>query len=154
MKKTFLAGLFSSVYCVIVFTVAFLLAWFLVPHSMLYGWYLLLAVGFTASLALTITCIVRNIKERIAVARTYRTSVLGIIAVALGLSALQVCGIAAPICGASIGFGIVASLFPEIFFRCLSQWSVAIVIASIAVQWISLYFMNCFKPAVRKHSLS
>jgi hypothetical protein len=154
MKKTFLAHLFSSVYCVIVFTATFLLAWFLVPHSMLQGWYLLLAVIFTASLALTITCIIRNIKERIALARTYRTSVLGIVAVALGLSALQVCGIAAPICGASIGFGIVASIFPEVFFRFLSQWSVGIIAASIAAQWLSLYFMNCFRPTPRERSRS
>ena len=145
MKRTFLFNIFSSKYCVALFAAFFLASWFLVPHSVLHGGYVLLAILFAASFALTATCIIRNIKERIALARTYGTSLIGLLAAVVGLSALQVCGIAMPICGASIGFGIVASLFPEFFFHFLSHWSIAIVIVSIILQWISLYFMNCFK---------
>ncbi len=104
-----------------------------------------LAVFFMISFAMTITCVVRNIKERVSQARTYGTSFFGLIALVLGLSALQVCGIGAPLCGATIGLGIVTWIFPEFLFRFLVGWSVPIIIISILAQWLAIYFMHCFK---------
>lgn len=148
MENFWIVRIFSSTYCVVVFTATFLLSWLLVPSSMWYGWYPVLAVLFMASFALTVTCMVRNIKERIAVAKTYRTSLLGLIAAGIGLSALQVCGVAAPMCGASIGFGIVAAIFPGFLFSALSQWSIAIVVLSVAAQWVALFAMRCFRRTI------
>lgn len=145
MKNLFIVDIFRSGYCVLVFAIVFLASALLIPETMTHGYHLLLAIAFMFSFALTITCMARNIKERIALARTYKTSILGLIAAVLGLSALQVCGIAAPVCGATIGAGIVASLFPGFLFHFLSDWSVPIILLSIAAQWMALYFMNCFK---------
>lgn len=157
MKNIFLFDLFRSRFCLVVFIAVFLASGLLVPETMTHGYHLLLAAAFMLSFALTITCMARNIKERIALARTYKTSVVGLIAAALGLSALQVCGVAAPVCGATLGAGVIASLFPGFFFHFLSDWSIPIIILSIAAQWVALYFMNCFKrvhriPAVQKIS--
>lgn len=155
MKNIFLFDLFRSRYCLIVFVIVFLASGLLVPETMTHGYHILLAGAFMFSFALTVTCMARNIKERIALARTAKTSILGIVAAVLGLSALQVCGVAAPVCGATLGAGVVASLFPGFFFHFLSDWSIPIILLSIAAQWIALYFMNCFKrvhhmPKVQK----
>jgi hypothetical protein len=145
MKNLFIIDIFRSAYCVGVFVIVFLASALLIPKTMTHGYHLVLAIVFMFSFALTITCMVRNIKERIALARTYKTSLVGLIAAVLGLSALQVCGVAAPVCGATIGAGVIASLFPGFLFHFLSRWSVLIILLSIAAQWIALYFMNCFK---------
>ncbi len=145
MKNIFLFDLFRSRFCLGIFIVVFIASGLLVPKTMTHGYHLLLAGAFMISFALTITCMARNIKERIALARTAQTSLLGIIAAVLGLSALQVCGVAAPVCGATIGAGVVASLFPGFLFHFLSDWSIPIILLSIAAQWTALYFMNCFK---------
>jgi hypothetical protein len=146
MKRSFLFEVFKSRYCAIVFAVSLFLSWFLIPKTMMNGFfYTTLAVLFMISFAMTVTCMVRNIKERILRARTYGTSFLGLIAIALGLSAVQVCGIGAPLCGATIGLGIATSIFPGFLFHFLVGWSVAIVISSILAQWLAIYFMDCFK---------
>ena len=145
MKHTFFASLFSSGFCILIFAIVFALSWFLVPRMILHGWYIVLAAIFMVSFALTITCIIRIIKERVVQARTYGTSLIGLIAAALGLSALQVCGISMPLCGATIGLGIISSLFPGFLFHILAQWSVLIVMLSILAQWISLFIMHCFR---------
>lgn len=157
MKNIFLFDLFRSRFCLVVFIAVFLASGLLVPETMTHGYHVLLAAAFMISFALTITCMARNIKERIALARTAKTSLLGIIAAVLGLSALQVCGVAAPVCGATLGAGVIASLFPGFFFHFLSDWSIPIILLSIVAQWVALYFMNCFKrvhriPAVQKIS--
>ena len=88
---------------------------------------------------------VRNIKERVVVAKTYTSSLIGIIATAVGLAAMQVCGFGAPICGAAVGLGIFSSLFPMAFVDVMAKYAVEFVSFSILIQIIALYFMNCFK---------
>jgi hypothetical protein len=148
MKHLFIIDIFRSAYCTGTFIIVFLASALLIPKTMTHGYHLLLAVAFMFSFALTITCMARSIKERITLARTAKTSLLGIIAAVLGLSALQVCGVAAPVCGATIGAGVVASLFPGFLFHFLSDWSIPIIILSILFQWVALYFMNCFVRVV------
>jgi hypothetical protein len=97
------------------------------------------------SFSLTISCIVRNIKEKIKLAKTYKSSIIGLISTIIGLSALQVCGIGAPICGATIGFGFLATIFPSLFLNMSNSFAIFLVIFSIILQIVALYFMNCFK---------
>ncbi len=106
--------------------------------------------------ALTLTCLARNIKEKVVLAKTYKSSILGIIATALGLSVLQVCGVGAPVCGASIGAGIVSLFFPSFALNFFEKYSIYIIIGSIIIQIIALYYMRCFvkicKPKSDKRS--
>ncbi|MBT4334308.1 hypothetical protein HOD61_00640 [archaeon] len=95
--------------------------------------------------ALTMTCIVNNIKERIILAKTYKTSMVSIIATAIGISALQVCGVGAPICTATIGAGVLALIFPITLIEVLSRYSILIISFSILLQLTALYFLGCFK---------
>jgi hypothetical protein len=131
--------------------IAFVGGYFLIPKAVFADQY---AVGLSAlflfSFALTITCLIRNIKERVAQAQIYKSSLIGIIATAIGISALQACGIGAPICGASIGTGIISMLFPGFLFTYLHVYGVPIIVVSIISQLISLYFMNCFKRSNNK----
>lgn len=137
----------KSKYCELVFVISFFLSYFLIPKNVFYGWNQLLAYAFMLVFALTTTCIVRNIKEKILLARTYKSSILGIIAVALGLAALQVCGVNAPVCGAAVGIGILSSIFPAIFVNLMAKPSIhlGMILISIVFQLVALYFMNCWK---------
>ena len=119
----YIIAVLKSKYCEIVFLVSFFLSYFLIPKNVFHGWNQLLAYAFMLVFALTTTCIIRNIKEKILLARTYKSSILGIIAVALGLAALQVCGANAPVCGAAVGVGILSSIFPAVFVNLIDRKS-------------------------------
>ena len=144
-SKMYIAETLKSHYCKIVFAVVFALSYFLVPQKVFYRWYILLGVAFMTMFALTITCIVRNIKERVMLKRTSGGSIISIIAVAVGFAALEVCGVGAPVCGATIGLGIFSALLPGMTLGFFEKYGVYIVVVTIALQAISLYFMNCFK---------
>lgn len=135
----------KSQYCKIVFAVVLLLSYFLVPKRIFYGWYTLVGALFMAMFALTITCIVKNIKEKALLARTSGGSILSIIAIAVGLAALEVCGVGAPVCGATIGLGVLSAVFPSVAFGFFERYSLYIISGTIILQVVSLYFMNCFK---------
>ena len=145
MKQIYLFQVFKSNYSKLVFLSSLLLGYFLIPEHVFYGWSTLLGVIFIISFALVVTCLVRNMKERIALARNYTSSIVGTLAVAIGLAALQVCGVGAPICGAAIGLGLLSAIFPGIVLNFLTEFSTYIVVISIILQISSLYFMNCFK---------
>ena len=126
--------------------------YFLVPQHVFHTSFAFLAFVFMFLFALTTMCIIRNIKERIVLAETYKSSLFSIVAIILGLGALQICGIGAPVCGAAVGFGIFSFFFPTTFAYLPHQYIVYILFVSIGFQLISLYFMNCFKKmrVVRK----
>ena len=150
----YITAVLKSKYCELVFLISFLASYFLIPKRDFYGWNQLLAYAFMLVFALTMTCIIRNIKEKILLARTYKSSLLGIIAVALGLAALQVCGANAPVCGAAVGIGILSSIFPAVFINLMAKPSVhiGIILTSIAFQIIALYFMNCWKEMHHRYA--
>lgn len=133
-----------------VLLVALLISYFLIPKKVFYREYTIIAIIFMISFSLTLMCITRNIKEKIALARTYKSSVFGVIAVAIGLSALQVCGVGAPVCGAVVGAGVASVFFPTFLSTFFSKYSLVIVSSSIVFQISSLYFMNCFNE-IKKH---
>lgn len=141
----YLFTVFKSKYCVIVFILALIASYFLIPKQVFYKWYTALALVFMLTISSTITCIVRNVKERIALSRTTETSILSIIATGIGITALQVCGVGAPVCGASLSMGFLSFLFPTVFTGFITRHATLIIGFSIALQIIALYFMNCFK---------
>lgn len=145
MKKIFLIGIFKSHYCKLVFLISALLISLLIPKKIFYGYYNILAILFILVTSLTATCFIRNIKERILSAKNSGASLIGIISIIFGIGALQVCTIGAPVCGASIGMGIAALLFPGIAFSFAEKYGIWLVSFSIIIQLIALYFMNCFK---------
>lgn len=141
----YLINTLRSKYCIGVFILSLILSYFLIPGRLFYGIYLVLAIVFMILFALTLTCIIRNIKEKIVLAKTYKSSLIGIIAGGIGLAAVQVCGVGAPVCGATIGMGILSTVFPMVFVDILTKYASIILIISIIFQFIALYFMNCFE---------
>ncbi len=145
MPVPYLVTILKSHYCKVVLLIAFIGSYFLIPSKVFYGFGYVLAITFMIAFSLSITCIIRNIKEKIMLAKTYKRSVFHIILIGLGLSAFQVCGIGAPVCGATVGLGVLSVIFPGVFIDFLGDYHGAIIIISILLQIISLYYMGCFK---------
>ncbi|NOZ44647.1 MAG: hypothetical protein GXP45_05950 [bacterium] len=130
--------------CRCVFVLSLVVSYFLVQQNLWVGWFAVLGVLFMLSFAFTITCLVRNIKERTKEARIYKKSWLGVVSVAIGIGALQVCGVNALFCGSSIGLSLLSVIFPVSFVHELSAYAIWIIIASILAQRLGLYRMKCF----------
>ena len=97
-----LIEILKSKYCKIVFLLSLILSYFLVPKHLVGFWWNLIVIVFILVFSFNMTCMVRNIKERIKVARTTTHSVINLIASGLGIMALQVCGTSGYFCSASI----------------------------------------------------
>ena len=135
----------KSNYCKIVYFLSIILIYFLTPKKVFYGWYMLIGIIFILISALVITCFIRNIKEKVILAKTQATSTLGLLSAVIGLAALQVCGVGAPICGASIGAGFLSLLLPGFSLNFFESYALHIIIISIVLQILALHMMNCFK---------
>lgn len=144
-KGVYIIQVFHSHYCQFVFGASLVLGYFIVPKEVFYGYGIILGILFILSFALVVTCLVRQTKERVKVARTYSGAIIGIIATAIGLTALEACGIGAPVCGAMVGVGILSIILPMSVIDIVSQYAAQILVVSIMIQLVSLYFMNCFK---------
>ena len=145
MRSLYLVQVFRSHYCQFVFGASLVLGYFITPKKIFYGYDTILGILFILSFALVITCLVRQTKERVKVARTYSGAVIGIIATAIGLTALEACGIGAPVCGAMVGVGILSVILPMSVVDVIGQYAAPILVGSIIIQLVALYFMNCFK---------
>jgi len=145
MKTPYFIQILASFYCKIVFILAFGVSYFFLPPHVLYGHHAWLAIIFMIVFSFSLACIVRNIKEKVVLSRTYKTSVLSLILSILGFSAFQVCGLGASVCGLSAGAGVLAIFFPGFVLNFLSDNSTFIVSFSIVIQTFVLYSMNCFK---------
>lgn len=143
MKKPFLLNMFKSHYCKLVLIFALIGSYFLIPEKVFYSYGYLLAGAFMTVFSLSAACIVRNVKEKIKLSHTYKTSAFSLVLSILGISAFQVCGIGAHFCAASVGFGIISIIFPGFLIDFLTGYSHSIIILSILFQIIALYFMNC-----------
>ncbi|RJQ34382.1 hypothetical protein C4566_02215 [Candidatus Parcubacteria bacterium] len=152
MKKVYLLEIFKSNYCKIIFLLILAISYFLIPQKVFYGWFFILAIIFMVAFSLVMTCLIRSIKDKVVENRKTKQKITGAIAALIGLSALQVCTVGAPVCGVSIGFSIVASIFPSLAFNFLEQYSIYIVIVSIIFQFYSLYKMGCFHRVLNKCS--
>ena len=150
MPNIYFLKILLSNFCKLVFVAAFFLGYFLIPRSVFDHSYRILALIFMLTFALSITCITRNIKERIALMKTTKSSVLTIVASIFGLAAFQVCGVGTPVCGVSVGVGFVSIIFPGFLYNLLTDYANGFIIFSIFAQIIALYFMHCFHPAKSK----
>ena len=135
----------KSNYCKVVFLLSLILSYFLVPKHLVGFWWNLITITFMLLFSLNMTCMVRNIKERIKTAKTTTHSVINLIASGLGILALQVCGTSGYFCSASILMGVFSSVLPQFLLGFLKEYSLYIILATILLQFISLINMNCFK---------
>lgn len=143
MKK--LIEKINTKYCRFVFILS-LVWWFFMVQKTLFVWnYSILWTIFVLSFALTITCLVRNIKEKIQIANKQKKSIIWIIGAVIGISAAQVCGVNAMFCGSTIWVWVLSTILPWTALWFLSEYSVWIIITSIIIQIFWLYFMKCFK---------
>jgi len=142
MKFGFIDILISK-YCLVVFILTFLASFFLIPWHVFISVYFPLAIAFMISFSMTLTCIIRIVKERINNARSYSSSIIGLIASVVGLSTLQVCGVGAPFCGATLGMAVVSIFFPNVALNIMDSYAIFFIIFSIVIQIIALYFMKC-----------
>ncbi len=149
MKSLHLISLFKSNYCRIVFVASFFLGYFLLPGTVFHHTSRFLALVYLLVFASLMTCIVRSVKEKINLARKHKGSVLGTIAAILGFSAFQFCGVAAPVCGFSVGAGIVSAIFPSFLNSFFTENGVVIVYVSIGVQLVALYYLGCFRMQLK-----
>ncbi|MBN2884333.1 hypothetical protein JXE04_00155 [Patescibacteria group bacterium] len=145
IKESFLYKVFQSKYCWFTFLLSLIFISVIIPKKFFYGYYNIIGVLFIIVSSLLITCFIRNIKERVVLAKKQKTSLLGMIFLVIGLAAMSTCSVGAPICGASIAGGIVAILFPGFMFSFLSEYSLLIILFSFLIQIVALYYMNCFK---------
>ncbi len=136
----------KSNWCKAIFAFSLAGSYFLIPADVWAGEHRLLAFVFMLTFSISLTCIVRNIKERVKAAVAYQTSIISLIATILGLSAFQVCGLGAPICGASVGAGLLAVFFPGFMVNFITDYSLTIIWLSIAAQLIGLWFLKCLRP--------
>lgn len=145
LKEFGFISILRSNYCKIVLLISILIVSFIIPKKIFYGYYTILGVLFVLTTSLLITCFIRNIKEKVKSAKAHGASLGGIIGILFGFGALHACTIGAPICGASIGGGIIALIFPSFAFNLFEKHSIFIILISLIIQLIALYFIGCFK---------
>lgn len=140
----------GSIYCKIIFALSFIASYFLLPENVFAGIHRYIALAFMFTFSFSVACIVRNIKEKVVLAHTYKTSAVSLVLSILGFSAFQVCGINAGMCTATVGIGVVSTIFPSFFVAFLEDYAHLIIWFSVIVQLIGLYFMRCFERKIYK----
>lgn len=151
MKDLYIVFIFKSHYCKIIFLILLPLVYLLVPEGVFFGWFKFLGIVFVLSFALILTCMIRDVKEKVVSHKKNKTgSLFGIIAAAIGLSALQVCTVGAPVCGATIGLAFLSSILPAFAFKFLYNYAIWIILLSLGIQFISFYKMKCFVNVSKK----
>ncbi|RLI99174.1 MAG: hypothetical protein DRP06_04065 [Candidatus Aenigmatarchaeota archaeon] len=148
MKNSCVIQIFKSHYYKLIFVISLFLVSFLVPNKIFYGYYYLIEILFIILTSLTTTCFVRGIKEKAYSAKSNGASLVGILSIIFGFGVLQACVIGSPVCGATIGTGMVALIFPA--FNFIKVCGILVIISSIFVQVLTLYSMNCFKSNYKK----
>jgi hypothetical protein len=145
MNSLVLWSFLKSKYCIAVFFLGLLLGYLLVPKTIFYGLYYILGFSYIIIFSLVLVCIVRTIKDKINNFKSSGAGILTVIASIIGFSAMQVCGVGAPVCGAGIGMGLLSVVAPQASFPLLNKYSLFIIIFSLVFQIFALYYMGCFK---------
>ncbi len=145
MTAVIFTRLLKSNYCRLTFIISLAIITALTPRKIFYGYYTLLGIAFILTTALAITCIAYVIKEQVRSARANGASIIGIIATVLGFGALQTCTIGVPVCGASVGAGILAVFFPQVALPFFEKYGIIIVGVSILLQIATIALMGCFR---------
>lgn len=150
MSEVYLLKVMRSFYCKIVFVLSFIVSFYLLPENVFDGVHKYIAIAFMFSFSFSLACIIRNIKERVVLAHTYKTSVVSLILSVLGFSAFQVCGINAGMCTATVGMGVVGTIFPGFFVGFLEDYGHLIIWLAVIFQLVGLYFMRCFNRKIHQ----
>lgn len=140
-----LVRVFKSHVCKLVFLGALAAGYFLVPIARYFGEYRLLVSLFLALFAVSITCLVRTIKDRVLTGVRAGSSVIAILGGIVGLSALQFCSVNAVMCGSTAGFGILSLILPGFALHYLHHHAIAFLTASVVIQSAGLISMGCFQ---------
>ena len=141
----YIKKVFQSKPCLATFLLSLILSYFLIPKKVFYGYFILIAFAFMFLFSLTITCTIRNFKEKMKLAKSTKGTGLAAIAATIGLVSLQVCGVGAPVCGATVGVGILSIFLPATALGFFEDYAVWIIVSMIFMKLISLKYMNCFK---------
>ena len=152
MRIPFAIRNLKSNYCKAVFVVSLFLGYIITPKSVFTGHNSVPAFIFIFLLSLTTTCIVRNIKEKIKNGIKVKKSLLSVLSGAIGLTALQVCGMSGVMCGASASAGLLSIILPGAAFNLFENYSTAILWSSILIQLLGLYFLKCLDLKESDHS--
>ncbi len=134
----------KSKFCLFVFFISFIGIYFLIPDKMFYAWYRVLAYFFIFSTAMTSTCIVKNLRERILLNKKAGKSFFAILLSVFGIIATQVCGIGVPLCGTALAGSIGISFLPAIAQSFFEDYAVYIIVFAILGQLYSLYLLKCW----------
>lgn len=145
MGDCFLSKIFFSHYCKVIWLLSLFAAYLMIPHHLFSTMYFPLAILFMIGFATMMTCMIRNIKDKIVLARSYKSSIWGILASVFGLTALQLCGLGNVFCGGSIFLGVLSAIFPGAAVNLLSEYAVEIIVFSILMQIFSIWQMDCFR---------
>lgn len=140
----------SSNYCRLVFVVSFFVGYLLLPEIVFHTANRVLALFYLLVFSSLMTCVIRNVKEKIGMAQRRKSSFLGTIAIIIGFSAFQFCGISAPVCGASIGVGFLSVIFPNFLSRFFLDNGELIIYLSIIAQLAALHYIGCLKMDNKK----
>jgi hypothetical protein len=147
-KNYFILNMLRSKYCLVVLIVGLAGGYYFVPKKIFNGIWFVVGIAYIIVFAFVIACMTRVIKERAVNMKNTGASLISVIATVIGIGAMQTCGIGAPICGATVGVGIFSLFFPNISKSFLTEYSLHIIIASIVIQLVALYYMNCFKECL------
>lgn len=148
--KQTLQKVFESNYCKLVFLLFLILGFIITPQKIFYSWYWILGIIFAFVFALTMTCLTRNIKDKINLVKKTNSSIISIFSIILGISAFHMCTIGAPVCGAA-GIGLLSLILPSIAYTFFYDFSLYIAIFSILLQLFALYSMGCLSFYCIKH---
>ena len=145
MRAPILITNLKSTYCKIVFITSLIAGYLLTPKQVFKGITAILATILIILMAFTISCVFRDVKEKVSQSLKLKRSLITTIATALGLATLRVCGITNPMCGASMSTSIIAMMFPQLALKVYQGYGNYILIISIFLQLLGLYFMKCFE---------
>lgn len=129
----------------IIFIISSISVYLLTPKEVFTTEFSFLAIIFIFTTSISITCIIRHIRETIKESLRLKSSILSTIAAIFGIITLQACGLSAPVCGATAGTAIVATFFPGIVMKVYQGWGNLFLLSAIFFQIIGLYFMKCYK---------
>ena len=137
------SGALGAIYrnsCKMAFCISLAAVYALVPQNV-FGAHFLLSLAFALTFALTMACIAYSMRENLEKKRS--VGFLSLVASAMGLVALEACGLTLA-CGTA-GLGIMLLMLPAAMAGYLSLYGQYVVMASIALQLASLYAMGCLR---------
>jgi hypothetical protein len=144
-KRYFIFSIFKSRFCWLSLVLSFFIGYFLVPDKIFHGVWSVFGLVYAITFAVTLTCLIRVIKEKVLTMKKTGAGVMSVVAAILGLGAMQLCGIGAPVCGATIGVSIFSIIAPGISASFWQEFSTPLLFISIILQVVSLYYLKCFK---------